>query len=66
MSTKAQQILDPHSAWNQAPNDEPVFVLRASQWREVFFMAVRGPFDRTLHDAAMKMKEFSDDNDIPF
>jgi hypothetical protein len=63
---KAQEIIDPNSAWNRTPNEEPVFVLRASDWREVFFMAVRGPFNRALHDYAMKMKAFSDDNDIPF
>jgi hypothetical protein len=66
MHTKVQQILSPHSAWNQAPNDEPVLVLRASDWQEVLFMAVRGKFNKELHEQAMKMKAYSNENDIPF
>ena len=30
MSTKADNILNPSSCWNRASNDEPIFVLRAT------------------------------------
>lgn len=68
--TKAALILDPFSPWNQAPNDEPVCVVRASEWREVLFMALRmkpntEPY-RKMYATAMRMKAYSDENDIPF
>lgn len=66
MTTKAQQITQVNSDWNQAPNDEPVLVLRASQWQEVLFMAVRGKFNKELHEKAQQMREYHLDNDIPF
>lgn len=72
MATKQEQILDPWSAWNAAPNAEPVFVVRADDWRLVMFLAAF-----TLHqggrtapsqllESAVEMKEWSDANDIPF
>lgn len=69
MSTKVQQILDPHSDWNQAPNDEPVFVLRANNWRAAMYLAliVEGEKARQIaFDAALELKNYHEDNDIPF
>lgn len=70
MSTKNAQILNPHSDWNQASNDEPVFVLRAVNWKAALVIAVlnKDP-NRTADEliaAALEMKTYSDDNDIPF
>lgn len=70
MSTKNEQILDPRSAWNQAPGDEPVCALRACEWREVLFMALRKPVGseqyKRLFALSQEMKSYSDDEDIPF
>jgi hypothetical protein len=72
MPTKQEQILDRWSTWNVTPNEGPVFVLRADDWR--FVMLIAGFTDRQggrtsatqLIECALKMKEWSDANDIPF
>lgn len=70
MPTKNEQILSPHSAWNRAPNDEPICVIRAVCWREVMFMALRQPPGSKdyieLFALSQEMKAFSDDDSIPF
>jgi hypothetical protein len=72
MTTKAQQILDLHSAWNQAPNDEPVFVIRCDDWRYVMFLALNSKDKggnrcmQALFKQALEMKKYHDENDIPF
>jgi hypothetical protein len=70
MSTKAQQILNPQSDWNQADNNEPIFVLRAINWKAALIIAVlnKDP-NRTAEQliaAALEMKEFLNETDIPF
>lgn len=37
--TKNEYILDPKSDWNLAADDEPVFVVRANNWRAIIFLA---------------------------
>lgn len=37
--TKNEAILDPKSDWNLADDNEPVFVVRANNWRAVIFLA---------------------------
>lgn len=68
--TKGEQILDQHSRWNQAPNNEPIFVLRAEDWRRVMALAIvrdgTDPMQKLLFDWATAMKEYHDENDIPF
>jgi hypothetical protein len=68
--TKAQQILDPHSDWNQTPNDEPIYILRAVNWKPVLVLAALVKGDNRAVDAmletAMKMRDYDRDNDIPF
>lgn len=72
MSTKVQQILDPYSLWNTLPNDEPVFVLRAEDWRYVMLLALNSKDKgshmsmQSLYAQAVEMKQYHDDNDIPF
>lgn len=69
MPTKVQQILNPKSDWNQAPNEEPVFVVRANNWRAAMFLAliVDGKDARKFaFDAALELKKYHDENDIPF
>jgi hypothetical protein len=69
--TKNEQILDPNSDWNRADNDEPIFVVRANNWRAVVFLAalIKGD-DATwlcLNNAeAMKRWHLDGDDDIPF
>lgn len=72
MSTKAQQVLDPYSRWNASANDEPVFVLRAEDWRYVMLLALNAK-DKgghmsmpSLYAQAVEMKAYSDENTIPF
>lgn len=71
--TKNEYILDPRSDWNAAEDNEPVFVVRASNWRAVIFLAALV----TNKDAtgwalnvAERMKAWDDatvsDDDIPF
>jgi len=72
MSTKVEQVLNPYSAWNAAPNAEPVFVLRADDWRFMLLFAALSadkggrltPTELMKH--AVEMKKYSDENDIPF
>jgi len=70
MSTKAQQVLDPQSDWNQAGNDEPVFVLRANNWRAALLLiAVTKGDNRTVDDlleTALAMRKWHIENDIPY
>ena len=67
--TKDQQILDPKSDWNQAPGDEPVFVVRANNWRAAMYLAliVEGKAARKMaFDAALELKRYHEENNIPF
>lgn len=70
MSTKGAQIINPQSDWNQAPNEEPVFVLRAVNWKAALILiALTKSNNRTSDEllaTAMAMKKYHDDNDIPF
>lgn len=69
MYTKNEQILDPQSDWNQAANDEPVFIVRANNWRAVLFLAAivkaAGATEMCLNHME-EMKAFHEGNDIPF
>lgn len=68
--TKAQQILNRHSDWNQTPNDEPVFVIRAVNWKAVLALAGMVKGDNACLDAmietAIAIRDYTRDNDIPF
>lgn len=67
--TKNEQILDPQSDWNQAKDDEPVFVIRAYNWRAVIFMAAIVKDDKATCmclNHAEAMKRYYQDDDIPF
>lgn len=68
--TKAQQILNPQSDWNQAHNDEPVFVIRATNWKAAMVVVALATKDNATSDAlletAIAMRSYSRDNDIPF
>lgn len=72
--TKNEYILDPKSDWNNAENDEPVFVVRASNWRAVIFLAAlvtnKDATGWCLNVAermrAWDMDELPTDDDIPF
>ncbi len=68
--TKQQQVLNPHSDWNQAANDEPVFVIRANNWKAALIVAALAKDDngsaKALIDTALAMREYHLDNDIPF
>jgi len=72
MTTKVQQVLDPWSVWNQAPNDEPLFILKAEEWRYVMLLALNSKDKggrmsmQELYDKAVAMKKYHDENDIPF
>jgi len=69
MSTKAQQILDPQSDWNQTPNEEPVFVLRALNWKAALIVAAMAKDSRTsqeMMDVALAMRKYHTETDIPF
>ncbi len=71
MSTKAQQILDRFSDWNQTPNDEPVFVLRAINWKAALIVVALcndnpNCTKEELLQVALDMKRYSNENDIPF
>lgn len=70
MPTKMEQILDPYSRWNQTPNDEPVVVLRAEEWRRVIALAIvkerTDPMGNLLLQWGLQMKQYYDENDIPF
>jgi hypothetical protein len=72
MSTKVQQVLNPFSPWNAAPNAEPVFVIRAEDWRYIMLLALNSKDKgghmcmQSLFDQALEMKKYHDDNDIPF
>lgn len=70
-NTKSQMILDPYSVWNQAGNNEPLVILRSNDWREVMAIAlikedIKDPAFKILFEAALKLKEYHDENDIPF
>lgn len=71
--TKNEQILDPQSDWNRAENNEPVFVVRANNWRAVIFLAALVKNDASTAmclNHAERMKAWNDnggcDDDIPF
>jgi hypothetical protein len=72
MPTKQEWILNPHSPWNAAPNNEPVMVIRADQWRYVMLLALntkdKGGWTSMpeLYKQAVEMKKYFEDNDIPF
>lgn len=68
--TKNDQILNPKSDWNQAHTDEPVFVIRANNWKAAMALAVilvRNNAEETgLIDAVLAMREYHKNSDIPF
>lgn len=68
--TKQEQILDPHSDWNQATNDEPVFVIRANNWKAAMIVACMIKEDNAtsiaMFETAAAMRAYHLDNDIPF
>lgn len=68
--TKAQQILNPHSDWNQAQNDEPVYVIRASNWKAAMIIAILAKNEQAgdiVVQVAMAMRSYHKANDeIPF
>lgn len=72
MSTKVEQVLGKTSDWNQAKNDEPVFVIRALNWKAALLVASLANLNnsnRTVDDlvaVALAMREYHEDNDIPF
>ena len=70
MSTKAQQITQINSDWNQADINEPVFVLRARNWKVALIVVALVKDDKhTIDDlikSALEMKAWSDENEIPF
>lgn len=66
--TKNEAILDPQSDWNQAHDDEPLFVVRANNWRAVIFLAALAKNSAASAMAlnhAERMKAYSDEDDIP-
>jgi hypothetical protein len=70
MSTKAKQITQLNSDWNQADINEPVFVLRARNWKvALIIVALVKDNNRTTEDllqSALEMKHWADENEIPF
>ena len=71
--TKNEAILDPRSDWNQAEDNEPIFVVRANNWRAVIFLAALVKNDEATAmclNHAERMKRWHDaevsDDDIPF
>ena len=68
--TKAQQVLNRDSDWNQAANDEPVYVIRASNWKATMMIAVLARNDeagKIVLESAMAMRKYHLENDeIPF
>lgn len=68
--TKAEMILDPHSVWNQVANNEPLVILRSEDWRRVMALAIVkescDPAHKILFEAALALKQYFEDNDIPF
>lgn len=70
MPTKMKQILDPYSQWNMVPDNEPVVVLRAEDWRRVMELSIvrdlSDPMGKLLFDWACEMREYHIENDIPF
>lgn len=69
-NTKTQLILDPYSVWNQSANDEPLVILRSEDWRRVMALAIvkdsKDPAFKVLFEAALKLKKYHEENDIPF
>lgn len=69
-NTKSQLILDPYSVWNQAHINEPLVILRSDDWRRVMEIALVkescDPAFMILFNAALKLKAYHDENDIPF
>lgn len=68
--TKNQQILDPKSDWNLAKPDEPVFVIRANNWRAALMIAClvresKNVVESGYMDTALAMRAYNAD-DIPF
>lgn len=70
--SKKEQMLDPKSDWNQAPMGEPVFVLRALNWKAalvVIGLIAKDDGNRTVEDlpeTALAMRDYNIENDIPF
>lgn len=69
--TKNEYILDPRSDWNTCGGDEPVFVVRANNWRAIIFLAAMVKSEEAtamcLNAAeAMRAWHLDDDDDIPF
>jgi hypothetical protein len=65
--TKNEQILDPRSDWNQAADDEPVFIIRANNWKAALLVAMLIPGDAAekvgLTDSALDMREYHESAD---
>ena len=70
MPTKQEMILDPQSDWNQAKNDEPLFVLRAVNWKAalmiISMLERENSTSEDLLETALDMRSHVRDNDIPF
>lgn len=69
--TKNEAILDPRSDWNLAADDEPVFVVRANNWRAVIFLAALVKNDAATamalnHAERMRAWCCDEDDKIPF
>lgn len=68
--TKVEQILDPRSDWNLAEDDEPIFVIRANNWKGAMMLALlsrNDPASDMMYEIAAKMREwFKRNEDIPF
>jgi hypothetical protein len=69
--TKKEQVLEFHSDWNQAKDNEPIFVVRANNWRALIFLAALVKNDAATEmclNVAERMKAWDADEDdkIPF
>jgi hypothetical protein len=69
--SKNEYILDPRSDWNNAADDEPIFVVRANNWRAVIFLAALLRTNEATGwclNVAERMKAWGCDEDdkIPF
>jgi hypothetical protein len=69
--SKNEYILDPRSDWNNAADDEPIFVVRANNWRAVIFLAALLRTNEATGwclNVAERMKAWDCDEDdkIPF
>lgn len=59
---KGQEILQPRSDWNNAANDEPIFIIRANNWKAAMMVAMvckNNTAEETgFLDAVMEMREY--------